>query len=110
MSAPADSRAANQKHGRRLTRRRACAQEKRPSMHRVFRYSLISSALAAQLLGVTGAFGQCENKSGFAKKVCEAQQSRTGTNGLPGFGDAKAVTTSFSDAIHLDTLAPSVDP
>jgi len=83
-------------------------------MNRIGRYAVISSAFL-MAFAAPCAFAQCQNKSGFAKKVCEAQQSRAGSNGLPGlpdFGDSKtnALTTSFSDAIHLDTLPPSVDP
>ncbi len=83
-------------------------------MNRIGRYAVISSAFLMAFAG-NRAFAQCEGKSGFAKKVCEAQQGRaggTGISGLPDFGDnkANALTTNFSDAIHLDTLPPSVDP
>jgi hypothetical protein len=83
-------------------------------MNRIGRYAVISSAFLVAFAG-NRAFAQCEGKSGFARKVCEAQQGRVGGNGnsgLPDFGDnkANALTTNISDAIPLGTLPPTVDP
>jgi hypothetical protein len=66
-------------------------------------------------LASTAAFAQCQNKSGFAKKVCEAQMAGQAPNApLSGidFGDTKAnaLTTNLNDSIHLDTLPPTIDP
>jgi hypothetical protein len=79
---------------------------------------IVIRSLGALALGTfvsSAAWAQCENKSGFAKKLCEAQQGRggaAGASGLPDFGDNKtnALTTNFADTIHLDTLPPTVEP
>jgi len=87
-------------------------REKRKPMNRIIK-SVAVWALCT--LASTAAFAQCQNKSGFAKKVCEAQMAGQAPNApLSGidFGDTKAnaLTTSFADTIHLDTLPPTIEP
>jgi hypothetical protein len=61
------------------------------------------------------AFAQCEGKSGFAKKACEVAAG----NGAPTPGlnpsalagmKGSPLSTTFADAIHLDTLPPEMEP
>jgi hypothetical protein len=88
-------------------------------MNRLARKS--ATAIAAtlfvfgSLLAASLASAQCDGKSGFAKRACEAQASTNGSSGLPavpGAGGAKEspITTGFSDTIHLDTLPPTIEP
>jgi hypothetical protein len=69
---------------------------------------------------VQGAAAQCSNKTGFARQVCEAQanaRENATASALTGASDSVTsalksgpLTTSLSDAIHLETLPPSLDP
>jgi hypothetical protein len=85
--------------------------------------SLRSKTLCVALgagLAVQAAFGQCSNKTGFARQVCEAQanaRANATANSLTGANNSVMsalksgpLTTSLSDAIHLGTLPPSLDP
>jgi hypothetical protein len=69
---------------------------------------VLGSAFAVQ-----AAFAQCENKAGFARQVCEAESGRGGPGVSPasinGF-KSEALSTRFSDTIHLDTLPQTVEP
>lgn len=70
----------------------------------------------AVLLLLPLANAQCDNKTGFAKQLCQAQANSAGTAlGNAANIDLSAVTgatlsTSLSDAIHLSILPPSIDP
>jgi hypothetical protein len=84
-------------------------------MKPIVRYSVTCGAFVLSFIAVPNAFAQCENKSGFAKLACQAQANNSAGSGLPvtlGIADAKntALTTSFTDTIHLDTLPPTVEP
>lgn len=72
----------------------------------------VLSVTGAFVLCAASAFAQCESKSGFAKLACESQMAQTPTNGpFQAIPDAKlAVTTSFADTIHIDTLPPTFEP
>ena len=78
----------------------------------------IACTLALCLCAAVNASAQCENKSGFAKQVCEVQAATqpSGNGGLAlptGLTDPKgpAITTGLADTIHPDTLPPTaVDP
>lgn len=72
-------------------------------------------ALGAALM-VKAGLAQCDNKSGFAKLLCQAQANSAGT-ALSNAGDTvmaqfkgAPLTTSLADAIHGETLAASLDP
>jgi hypothetical protein len=81
--------------------------------------SVISKALCFALgaaLAVQGAFAQCDKKTGFARQICEAQATAT-ANAITGASNSVTsalksapLTTSLSDAIHLETLPASIDP
>jgi hypothetical protein len=67
-------------------------------------------------LAVQAAFGQCDKKTGFARQKCEAEAAAT-ANAFTGANNSvldalksAPLTTSLTDAIHLETLPPSVDP
>jgi hypothetical protein len=85
--------------------------------------SLRSKALCVALgagLAVQAAFGQCDKKTGFARQMCEAQanaRANATANAITGANNSvmsamksAPLTTSLSDAIHLETLPASVDP
>lgn len=72
--------------------------------------------IAMALLAIPVSADQCSDKSGFARQACEVQAAKT-TAALTGAGDTalaaaqkQPLSTSLSDAIHLDTLPPSVEP
>ena len=67
---------------------------------------LLPSILMAQTTAAP-----CANKTGFAKQACEVESGHlsAGPEVLSGF-KAEPLTTNFSDAIHPDTLPPSIDP
>jgi len=69
---------------------------------------VVQSALLTQ-----AAFPQCENKTGFAKQVCLVQNANSNTTLGPSSQSAlnpPALTTSFADTIHPDTLPATVEP
>jgi hypothetical protein len=61
-------------------------------------------------------FGQCEDKQGFAKQACQVKNlvhpsSSDGSKRVPAsVAVAQPLVTGLSDAIHPDTLPPSVNP
>jgi hypothetical protein len=68
------------------------------------------------LLAIPLSADDCSDKTGFARKACEAQAAQTAT-AVAGAGDTaiaaaqgQPLSTSLSDAIHLDTLPPSIEP
>jgi hypothetical protein len=76
-------------------------------MNRNFR---MLSSFGAFVLLAASAFGQCDNKTGFAKLACQAQTQSNGPfqAAVP---DAKlSITTSIADGIHGDTLPPTFEP
>lgn len=82
-------------------------------MTRTLRSLAIYLALLLPFLGANDAIAQCENKSGFAKLVCQAQANNANNSALaPGMNDPRAltITTGFADTIHLDTLPPTFEP
>jgi len=69
----------------------------------------ILSIGCALALCATGASAQCENKTGFAKLACQAQTRTDGPyQAIP--EQKVALTTTFADAIHGDTLPPTFEP
>jgi hypothetical protein len=80
-----------------------------------FRRKTAVIALAAVVVGPL-AFAQCDNKTGFAKQLCQAQANSAGTAlGNAANIDLSAFTgaplsTSLSDAIHLSVLPPGIEP
>jgi hypothetical protein len=66
--------------------------------------------LSLSLLLSSQSFAQCTGKTGFALQLCQAQATGTAT-GVSGLDPkASALTTSYADAIRLDTLPPSIAP
>jgi hypothetical protein len=89
----------------------------------VMSMSLRNKALCIAMgagLAVHAAFGQCDKKTGFARQVCEAQanaRANATASAITGANDSvmsamksAPLTTNLSDAIHLETLPPSLDP
>jgi hypothetical protein len=72
----------------------------------------IASASVLLVCSALSATAQCDNKSGFARKDCEAQANNAASSNPLAIIDAKAanLTTNFSDAMHMDTLPPTVEP
>lgn len=70
--------------------------------------------LGASLVIAQTLSAQCENKTGFAKKACEVESgnvSGLGSNALGLDGSkGEALSTTFDDTIHADTLPPSIEP
>lgn len=69
--------------------------------------------LSLSLVITAHLFGQCDGKTGFALQLCQAQATgnAAGVAGLDNLDPkASALTTSYADAIRLDTLPPSIDP
>ena len=66
------------------------------------------------ILMVQFASAQCENKSGFARKACEAANAAPVSPGVDGSAltgmKDKPLSTTFADSIHLDTLPPDMEP
>ncbi len=72
--------------------------------------------MVAVLLAIPLSADDCSDKSGFARKACEAQAAKTAA-AVVDVGDttlaaaqSPPLSTSLSDAIHFDTLPPSVEP
>ena len=78
-------------------------------MKTIIRIAVVGCALIAGMLASGSAFAQCDNKTGFAKLACQAQ---AGNNAPGAANDPKtsAITTSFADTIHLDSLTGIVEP
>src|ERR1700761_2144358 len=62
------------------------------------------------------ALAQCDNKTGFAKQLCQAQANSAGQAAgqianvdLSAFTGA-TLSTSVADTIHLSVLPPSIEP
>lgn len=85
--------------------------------------SYLRKAAAVVLLAAIGgsvAFAQCGDKTGFAKQLCQAQanaRENATAGAVTGASDSvmsivknAPLTTSLSDAIHLGTVPPSIDP
>jgi hypothetical protein len=76
----------------------------------------VGLAAIAVLLFLPLASAQCDNKTGFAKQLCQAQANSAGT----ALGNAANIdltvftgaplSTSLSDAIHLSVLPPGIEP
>lgn len=80
-----------------------------------FRRKVLLSALLAAIGGPL-AFAQCDNKTGFAKQLCQKQANSAGAAlGNAANIDLSAFTgtplsTSVADTIHLSILPPGIDP
>jgi hypothetical protein len=81
--------------------------------------TLLKKAVSVALLAAFtagAAFAQCEGKTGFAKQVCQAQANNAGAAlsgaGATALGAFKGapLTTSLSDAVHLGTWEPEIEP
>lgn len=79
------------------------------------RKKAVSGALLA-LCTASAGVAQCENKTSFAKQLCQAQANSAGT-AVSNAGDAvmaqfkgAPLSTSLADAIHGETLPASLDP
>ena len=83
-------------------------------MHHIRFSHVVRSAFALALiaLSVRTASAQCENKTGFAKKLCEMKNTPPSGGDFPGMNKAtnQGITTAFADTIHGEPLPPSFDP
>jgi hypothetical protein len=99
---------ARQKEKRAVRKKRSITMQ---STKRSIAFFMLQSVLFIQT-----ASAQCENKSGFAKQACEVQAASGApsnsqlTPSLLDPSKGPALTTGFSDMIHLDTLPAAVDP
>jgi hypothetical protein len=85
-------------------------------MERIFRIALNTSLAIALPLSAAAGFSQCQNKTGFAKQLCEAKALAAPSDpktkpaaASPGQA-ASALATGIGDAVSYDTLDASLSP
>jgi hypothetical protein len=85
-------------------------------MERIYRIALNISLAIALPLSAASAFPQCQNKTGFAKQLCEAKALAAPSDpktkpapANPGQA-ASALSTGIGDAVSYDTLDASLSP
>jgi hypothetical protein len=85
-------------------------------MERIYRIALNTSLAIALPLSAASGFPQCQNKTGFAKQLCEAKALGAPSDpktkpapANPGLA-ASALSTGIQDAVSYDTLDASLSP